>query len=336
MSEDLLERLIKDYLGLGFEGVSLAWQGGEPTLMGLDFYKRAVEFEGKYGFDGQVVSNAFQTNGVLLDSEWAKFFMEYHFLVGISLDGPRELHDHYRKDRAGKGTFDRVMEGIGNCSAHNVEYNILCLLNDVNVRKPDEVFDFYMEQGFEFLQFVPCVERDVRTGEVLDFCISSQEYGDFMCRVFDRWQEYGVDKVSIRMFDSIMHYLISGRHTNCTFGRRCDDYIVVEHNGDVFCCDFFVEEDYKLGNILESGIGEIYSSNKKGEFARAKNRLSNKCFVCRYSQLCRGGCLKDRRTQAGGFKRCSYFCEAYKQFFDHSMGKFQEYAANYSAANRGR
>ena len=332
MSETVLEKMVDDFLKLDFSPHAFAWQGGEPTLMGLDFFKKAVELQSRFGQNGRIVSNSLQTNAVLLDDDWGRFLHEYKFLLGVSLDGPGDLHDHYRRDAAGRGTFDRVMAGIETCRRHRVDFNILVLLNDLNVTEPDRIFDFLAENRFDFWQFIPCVERDPNTGKVADFSVKPQQYGDFMCRIFDRWLELGPEKISVRLFDSLMAYYAYGRHTNCTFSERCNDYVVVEHNGDVFCCDFFVTEQWKLGNILETPVNKLFESDKKYEFARSKRQLANKCIVCRYSDLCRGGCLKDRAFFNDEFCCESYLCAGYKQFFEHVIGTLKQLAARVHAA----
>ena len=316
MSDMILEKMISDYLKLGFAVSNFAWQGGEPTLMGLDFYERAVELQKQYGKDGQVVSNALQTNGILLDNDWCRFLNEYKFLVGISLDGPKKYHDYYRLNNSGHGTFDKVMAAIEKCKKHKVEFNILVLLNDKSIVDPDGLFDFFTSQNIKYLQFIPCVENDAQTGEIASFSITPEQYGNFMVRIFERWKDYGPERLSIRLFDSMMHYALNQHHTNCTFGWYCDDYIVIEHNGDAYCCDFFVGPEYKLGNIMDTSIEKLYLSTVKKEFAERKKQISNKCFVCRHSQICRGGCLKDRLVFNHNFSDSSYFCESYKLIFD--------------------
>lgn len=330
MSEQVLEKLISSYLGLKLAANNFAWQGGEPTLMGLDFYKKVIELQQKYGCDGQVVSNALQTNGILLDDRWCEFLKKYNFLVGISLDGPKDYHDFYRLDHAGNGTFDKVTAAMENCRKGRVEFNILVLLNAKNVVAPDELFDFFTGLKIKYLQFVPCVEKDPATGEIADFSITPEQYGRFLCRLFDRWYDYGPEKLSIRIVDSIMNYLVYGRHTNCTFNRKCDDYIVIEHNGDAFCCDFFVDQQYHLGNLLDRPIEELFQSENKRQFAKQKNKIHNKCLICRYSDICRGGCLKNRIVTNDNFKNPSYFCQAYKRFFDHSLPRLSQLAAKFA------
>jgi len=334
MSDKVLEKLIKDYMQLRFPMAGFAWQGGEPTLMGLDFYKKAVELQQEYGSPGRQVSNSLQTNAILLDDRWCQFLHDYKFLVGISIDGPKELHDYYRKDFSGAGTFDKVMSAIEKCKEYKVEFNTLTLLNDKNVEHPERLFDFLVGQGIRYLQFIPCVELDPLTGRTADFSITPEQYGEFLCRIFDRWYDYGPQNISIRDFDSILSYCITGQHTICTFNKQCSQYIVVEHTGDCFPCDFFVEPKWRLGNIFETPIEKIAAGARKREFARAKQNLCNKCLLCRHLDVCRGGCMKDRIPfDKENFGRESYFCESYKRFFDYAMPKFLQIAAGINASS---
>jgi uncharacterized protein len=326
MSDEVLEKLICDYLGMGFDVNGIAWQGGEPTLMGLDFYEKVVELEKKHGRSGQIISNALQTNATMLDEKWCQFLHDYEFLVGVSLDGPKKFNDYYRIDRAGNGGYERAMAAVDMCRDFKVEFNILALLTNVNVDFPDELFDFFVQHDLKYLQFIPCVEIDTGTNKPADYSITARQYGDFLIRIFDRWREYGPTRISIQMFDSILCYLLNGRHSLCTFNNSCNDYVVVEFNGDVFCCDFFVEKQYKLGNILESRLVDLYGDTVKREFAWAKRPIGNKCFVCRHKSICQGGCLKERLVM-GNLKSESCFCDAYKQFFDYSIGKFMQILA---------
>jgi uncharacterized protein len=208
------------------------------------------------------------------------------------------------------------MTAIDKFRKYKVEFNALVLLNDKNVADPDGLFNFFTSQNIDFLQFIPCVETDPQTGKIAPYSITPEQYGNFMIRIFELWQEYGTDKLSIRLFDSMMHYILYQKHTNCTFGRSCDDYIVIEHNGDVYCCDFFVEPEYKLGNIMQTPIKELFLSEIKKEFSQRKKQLSEKCSLCRHSQICRGGCLKNRLVAEGSFSDPSYFCDGYKMIFD--------------------
>ncbi|MHC4508554.1 MAG: anaerobic sulfatase maturase [Planctomycetota bacterium] len=337
MSEQVLEKLVKDYMQLRFALAGFAWQGGEPTLMGLDFYKKAVELQKKYGVSGQEVGNSLQTNALLLNEKWCRFLHESKFLVGVSIDGPKQFHDAYRLDHSGGGTFDRVMRAIENCKQYEVEFNTLTLINAKNVTHPEDVFDFLIELGVKFLQFIPCVELDQATGQIADFSITPEQYGEFLCRLFDRWYEHGPRKVSIRDFDSILSYYVTGRHTICTFDRQCSQYVVIEHTGDAFCCDFFVEPKWRLGNIFETPIDKLAASRVKKAFARAKKNLCDKCLLCRHLAICRGGCMKDRAPfDKDNFGKESYFCEAYKRFFDYATPRFMQLAAEVNAESPAR
>jgi uncharacterized protein len=296
MSDEVLARLIKDYMQLGFGVVGFAWQGGEPTLMGVDFFRKAVELQKKYGNSGQQVSNTLQTNGVLLDDNWCRFFHDNKFLLGISIDGPKEFHDQYRVDHSGLGTFDRVMRGIENCKKHKVEFSALVLLNNKNVEHPDKLFDFFIENDLTYLQFIPCVETDPATGEVAEFSITPKQYGDFLRSLFDLWYEYGPEKLNIRDFDSLVTYYVMGKHTICAYGKQCAGFVV--------------------------------TSMIKRAFARDKEKLCNKCLVCRHLDICRGGCMKNRaRLSKNETSSESYFCESYKQFFDYTIPRFMQIAA---------
>ncbi len=328
MSDEVLEKLIKDYLQLGFPMAGFAWQGGEPTLMGLDFYRKVVELQKQYGQPGQEVGNSLQTNAILLDDTWGPFLAENKFLVGVSIDGPAEFHDPYRVDHGGHGTFDRVMRAIDTCKKHQVEFNTLTLLQAKNVDHPETLFEFLTNLGTTFLQFIPCVELDPATGRVTDFSVTPEQYGEFLCRLFDCWVKQGLQKTSIRDFDSILSYYLGQRHTICTFDRQCSQYVVVEHAGDVYCCDFFVESMWHLGNIFDTPIESLATCAKKRQFARVKTKLCNKCLVCRHLDICRGGCMKDRAPfDKESYGRESYFCEAYKRFFEYSGPKFMDIAA---------
>ncbi len=334
MGVKVLEKLVKDYLALGFGINGFAWQGGEPTLMGLDFFKEVVKLQNRYRAPGQAIENSLQTNSILLDDDWCRFLRENNFLVGISVDGPEYLHDYYRVNFNSDGTFDKVMAAIERCKKHEVQFNTLTLLNDNNVEHVKELFDFFVENDVKYQQFIPCVEIDPGTGEIADFSITPKQYGDFLCSLFDLWYEFGPEKISIRDFDSIISFCLSGKHTICTFSKQCSGYIVVEHTGQCFCCDFFVRDEFALGNIFETDIAKLAGSDVKRKFARDKQKLPGKCLVCRHLDVCRGGCMKDRIIVEGCQKRENYFCESYKAFFGHSMPRFMQIAAKVASGQQ--
>jgi uncharacterized protein len=220
------------------------------------------------------------------------------------------------------------MKGINNCKRYNVEFSALVLLNNKNVEHPERLFDFLIENELTYLQFIPCVETEPATNKIADFSITPKQYGDFLCRLFDLWYEYGPEKLNIREFDSLITYYVMGKHTICTYSKQCAGFVVVEHNGDAFCCEFFVEPEWRLGNVLETPLEKLAASSIKRTFARDKQNLCNKCLLCSHLDICRGGCMKDRvRLNAKDSNRENYFCEAYKQFFDYTIPRFMQIAA---------
>jgi uncharacterized protein len=295
--------------------------------MGVDFFQKAVYLQKKYGSPGQEISNTLQTNGVLLDDNWCSFFHENKFLLGISIDGPKEFQDQYRLDHSGSGTFDRVIRGIENCKKHQVEFSTLVLLNNKNVEHPETLFNFLVENKLTYLQFIPCVEIDPATNTFADFSITPNQYGDFLCRIFDLWYDYGPEKLNIRYFDSLITYYVMGKHTICAYSKHCAGFVVIEHNGDAFCCEFFVEPQWRLGNIMETSLEELATDSIKRTFARDKQNLCNKCLLCSHLDICRGGCMKDRARFSHDISGQNYFCESYKQFFNYTKPRFMQIAA---------
>lgn len=315
MSDRVLDEMIRQAMELGV--TTFSWQGGEPTLMGLDFFKKAVEAEIKYGSPGTVVANALQTNAVLLDRRWAEFLAEYRFLVGASVDGPARLHDYYRKDVHGKGTHARVMQATQTLRAHGVEVNALVLLNDRNVKEPDEVYNFLKDNEFYFMQFVPCIEPGGK-GIPAPFSITPEDYGEFLVRVFDLWVA-DFPGVSVRDFDDLLLRELGRPPGTCMVSDHCADYVVIEHNGDAFVCDFFVTGRWRLGNILETPLEEIARSELLEQFRNAKAELGAKCSGCEFLGHCYGGCQKHRVALGGVSTEPSYFCTAYKMLFKHAL-----------------
>ena len=314
MSDEVLETLIRDAMRLGV--CTFSWQGGEPAIMGLDFLKKVVQFEMKYGAPGTSVANALQTNGTLLDREWARFLAEYKFLVGLSIDGPAKLHDAHRKDRQGKPTHRRVMDAAKLLRDFEVEFNVLALINDANVTQPDAVYDFLIENEVYFMQFVPCIEPGGK-GMPAPFSITPEDFGKFLVRTFDRYVEDFPD-VSIRDFDDLLLRAVGRTPGTCTVSERCASYVVVEHNGDAFACDFFVTAKWRLGNIMETSLQEIVESEQLERFAAGKSELGKACKSCAYLDRCYGGCQKHRTVLGGKLTDPSYFCKAYKMLFEHA------------------
>jgi len=336
MSDEILKEFISQFMSLVGQHVSFGWQGGEPLLTGLDFFQRVVTYQQQFGKPGQIVGNGFQTNATLIDDDWAKLFKRYNFLIGVSLDGPADIHDFYRLDHGGKPSYDRVMRAIDILKRHGVEYNILTLLNQKNVTQPKRIYDFFMVQGFRFFQFIPCIEKDQVTGKAASFSITPEQYGEFLCKLFDLWIGDGRPSTYMRTFDSLLMAYAGEEMPTCVFRKNCGDYVVIEHNGDVYACDFFVEPDWFLGNLMETPLKEIINTPKFKVFREWKSQLTQKCLQCKWFSLCNGGCPKDRTALQDDVARPSYFCESYKRFFEHSHERFSRLSRQVLAELHGQ
>jgi uncharacterized protein len=326
MALNLLEDYTRQYIeAQRVNQVTFTWQGGEPTLMGLDFFRKALELQQKYRRPGMVVQNSIQTNGTLLDDEWAVFFKKNDFLVGLSLDGPRLLHDAYRHDKGGHGTFDKVMKAVRLLQAHRVEFNILTTLNAANAEHPLEVYRFLRDEvGTDFIQFIPIVERANETGfqegtAVTERSITGEQYGRFMIAVFDEWVKRDVGKVFVQLFDTALNSWLGLPSGLCVFDEICGTGLAMEHNGDIYSCDHFVEPKHKLGNLRKLPMLQMVGSEQQREFGLAKrDTLPRYCRECPVRFACNGGCPKDRvLTTPDGEPGLNYLCAGYKAFFSH-------------------
>jgi uncharacterized protein len=326
MTDELLEEFTRQYIEVQRVGeVTFGWQGGEPTLMGLDFFRRAVELQQKYRRPGMRVHNTLQTNGTTLNDEWCRFFRQHNFLIGLSLDGPRALHDAYRRDRGGKGTFDRVMDGLALLKKHGVEFNVLACVHAANADHPVKVYRFLRDEvGARFIQFIPIVERDNDTGfqegeRVTARSVRGGQYGEFLGGVFDEWVRRDVGRVYVQLFDVALAAWLGQRPGLCIFEETCGTALALEHNGDLYACDHFVEPRYKLGNLQETPLIELVGSKKQRQFGLDKReRLPRYCQECQVRFICNGGCPKNRVLRApDGEPGLNYLCEGYKAFFAH-------------------
>ena len=326
MSDATLEQYIKQLIEAHrVDEVTVAWQGGEPTIMGLDFFRRAMALVEKYRRPGMRFQHTMQTNGTLLDAAWMAFFKEHNFLIGISLDGPRPLHDVYRVDKGGGPTFDKVMRGVRLLQEHGIEYNVLTTVNRVNADYPLEVYRFLRDEiGTQFMQFIPIVERDNDTGyqegeEVTDRSITAEQYGQFLCDIFDEWVRHDVGRVFVQIFDVALAAWVGERPGLCVFEETCGLALALEHNGDLFSCDHYVEPAYKLGNILEIPLIEMVSSDRQRQFGLDKrDTLPQYCRECEVRFVCNGGCPKDRiLTTPDGEPGLNYLCAGLRAFFNH-------------------
>ena len=300
------------------EGIcSFAFQGGEPTLAGLDFFRQVLELEKAHRRPGVEIRNAVQTNGLCIDEEWARFFAENHFLVGLSLDGPAELHDLNRKDGQGKGTYNRILRTVQLFNKFRVEYNILCVVTGQNARAIQKIYRFYRRQGFRWLQFIPCLEPLNQERGREKYHLSCEEYGAFLIRVFDLWFQdlKKGDYVSIRHLDNWPSMLLGEEPESCNMRGCCAVQFVVEGDGGVYPCDFYVLDPWRLGTVGERSFAEMADSETARRFVALSARVPEECGRCPAYPLCRNGCRRDRTLTAEGLVDRSFYCEAYRRFF---------------------
>jgi uncharacterized protein len=325
MDDMTLRTMIAQYMKSAGRCASFGWQGGEPLLTGIDFFKRAVGYQERYGLSAQLVSNNLQTNGTLLNEEWARFFRQYNFFIGVSLDGPEEYHNHYRHSLRGENSFHRTMEGIQTLKNHQVDFSILTVVNDVTVKKPRELYTYFIKNGLCNLQFIPCVELDRDTQEVKGYSVAVADYRDFLCSLFDVWYNNGKPAASIRLFENILAIYMGMEPEICAFKDQCGSYVVIEYNGDVYPCDFFVEDEWALGNLLITPIHEIRNNKKVQTFNSRKREQSSDCAACAWNYICHFGCQHYRP-----YKGENYLCGAYKEFFCYTERRFNRLKENIS------
>ena len=326
MADDLLRNYIRQLIEMHeTPEVVIAWQGGEPTLMGLPFFRRSIDYAKEFLKPGQSLVNTIQTNGTLIDDEWAAFFKENNFLAGISIDGPRAMHDTYRTDKGGAPTFDRVMRGLSHLQQHGVEWNALVTLNHSNAEHPLEVYRFLRDEcRARYIQFIPIVERLHENGvpfgtAITERSISARQYGQFLIDVFEEWVRHDIASVYVQMFDVALANWYGEPSGLCVFSKTCGTALAMEHNGDVYSCDHFVEPAYLLGNIEKTHLLELVSSEQQAKFGRDKfDTLPRYCLDCDVRFACHGACPKDRFiTTPDGEPGLNYLCEGYKMFFHH-------------------
>ena len=329
MSDELLQAYIRQLLEAQPLGeVNVAWQGGEPTLMGIDFFRRAIEHVAQYRKPGQSILHTMQTNGTLLNDEWCAFFKQHHFLVGLSVDGPKHMHDAYRVDKRGVGSFDQVMRGWEVLRRHQVDVNILCTIHAANADHPIEVYRFFRDDlGTRHIQLIPIVERvnsDGRTrfqegNAVTDRSVTAEQWGRFLTTIFDEWLKRDVGTVFVQMFDAALASWVGTAPTLCIFSETCGDAVALEHTGDLYSCDHFVEPKHLLGNIAQTPLAELVASPQQRAFGAAKrDTLPRYCRECPVRFACHGECPKNRFILTpDGEPGLNYLCAGYKAFFTH-------------------
>ena len=336
MNERVLETFIRDYIAIHEEPeVCFFWQGGEPTLLGLKFFRKVLELQGRHCPAGKTVRNALQTNGTLLDRRWAALLRDHGFLVGLSIDGPQRLHDRYRVNRKGGPTFDAVLETLRLLREERVEFNTLSVVHRGNARHGRRVYRFLRDQGVRFMQFIPLVERCRDDGSLAEppsldepppattvapWSVPPQAYGNFMCAVFDEWVRNDVGRVYVQLFDVQLALWTGLPSELCVFAETCGQGLALEHNGDLYSCDHYVYPAYRLGNILEHSIGALAQVPQQQRFGNAKREsLPRCCRDCEFLFACNGGCPKHRFLRTSdGEPGLNYLCPSYKRYFSHT------------------
>ena len=333
MSEELLERFVKDYIeAQTMNEVVFTWHGGEPTLRPLSFYQKAVELQKKYA-GGRIIHNSLQTNGTLLTDEWCRFLKANNWLVGISIDGPEAFHDRYRRDSQGKPSWKKVMEGIRLLQHYGVEWNAMAVVNRYNADHPQAFYRFFKSIGCQYIQFTPIVERNVQHADgrhlasigdatdapVTDFSVTPEQWGSFLCGLFDEWVKQDIGRVFVQIFDSMLANWVGVAPGSCIYAKECGHAGVMEYNGDVYSCDHFVFPQYKLGNINEHTLIEMLYGEKQRRFSQLKyNKLPRQCKECRWAFACHGECPKNRFVNDRyGNPGLNYLCAGYRRFFEH-------------------
>jgi len=317
MSDDLLETFTQQYIeAQTTPEVLFTWHGGETLLRPLSFYQRALELQQRYA-GGRQIDNCLQTNGTLLTDEWCAFFKEHHFLIGISIDGPQELHDHYRKTRNGQPSWERVMKGIRLLQQHEVDWNAMAVVNRLNADHPKEFYRFFKAIGCQYLQFTPIVERE--NGQVTDFSVTPEQWGHFLCSLYDEWVKEDVGEIFVQTFDATLANWAGVTPGVCSLSDMCGHATAMEFNGDLYSCDHFVFPEYKLGNIRQQSLTSMMYGEQQKRFGQRKmEALPRQCKACRFLFACHGECPKNRFVNdCHGEPGLNYLCQGYQQFFQH-------------------
>jgi uncharacterized protein len=321
MADDILEEYILQHIDASATPlIRFSWHGGEPILLGVDYFRKVVALQRKHQPPGRRISNGIQTNGTLLDGEWCRFLASEGFSVGISMDGPKELHDLYRVGKRQAPTHERAMRGYTLLRQHGISCDVLCVVHRGNVRYPVDVYRFFKKIGVTYLGFLPLVEsQDSESSCVSDRSVPAVEFGDFLCAVFDEWLNEDIGRINVQIFEEAIATALGREHRLCIFRKTCGDIPVVEHNGDFFSCDHFVDLQHRVGNVQDTPLVELLDHPSQKAFGQAKlDGLPGFCRNCEFLAMCNGGCPKDRfLTTPGGEAGLNYLCAGYKRFFAH-------------------
>jgi len=338
MPDIILEEYIVQHIEASIESmIRFSWHGGEPTILGVDYFKKIVDLQRKHCPQDQKISNGMQTNGVLIDEEWCRFLADEGFAVGISLDGPQEMHDCYRVTKGGKPSFDQTKRGYELLRRHGIATDVLCVVNDHNVRYPKQVYNFFKQIEVPYVSFLPLVipELGQKGTQVSKSSIRADAWGDFLCTVFDEWQSGDIGRIKVQIFEEAARTAFGQDHSLCIFRETCGDVPVIEHNGDFYSCDHFVDEEHRLGNIIETPLVELIEGPAQRSFGQAKrDTLPHYCLECVVLAMCNGGCPKNRfLLTPEGEKGLNYLCTGYKRFFTHCRPFVDEVAAQWHRQN---
>lgn len=325
LSEETLEILIQKALEYATVHCSFGFQGGEPTLRGLDFFRRVVELQKKYNIHHTEIANAIQTNGLLLDEEWARFLHDNHFLVGLSLDGTKDVHDQNRLDPEGKGTFNRVLQAAQKLTAHEVEFNLLTVVTNRTADSITKIYNFYRRSGLLYQQYIPCLDPLEEARGTSPYSLTPGKYAKFLKTLFDLWYRDVTEGrfIYIRYFENLVGMLMGRPPESCGLGGQCTIQHVVEADGSVYPCDFYCLDPWRLGNIREQSFRELAQSETARRFLAEGCEGREECRNCQFGPICRGGCRRDREPLAAGG---NYFCSAYKEFFAYALPRLQDMA----------
>lgn len=333
MSLETAEILVRRLFAEPRRQVTIGFQGGEPTLIGVEFYRQFIALVKRYNTQNAAVAYSIQTNGHRLNKEWVQFFAENRFLVGISCDGPAKEHNEMRVDAAGHGTFADVMSAVRLLETHKVEFNILCVITGFTARHGRKLYEFFRQKGLRYLQFIPCLDplEEKRGGQ--KFSLTPEKYMAFLRDVFDCWyRDWAAgDYISVRLFEDYVHILCGRGPSTCACAGVCGQYFLVEADGGVYPCDFYVLDEWRMGNILEQPFEELTQSPQARTFLMESRGIADECAVCQYYAVCRGGCKRDRMAEAGNR---NYFCAAFKSFFDYALPRLQTIAQAEIRASR--
>lgn len=328
MSDETMEQMIVRAFDYAEHQVTFAFQGGEPTLAGLDYYKTFVQLVKKHNKNKITVNYALQTNGIKIDDAYASFFAEHHFLLGVSLDGPKEIHDMNRKFPNGSGSYKNVKNAIKLLDQHKVDYNILSVVNKAVAKHPTKVYQYFKKEGYDYLQFIPCLDELGEAHGTNPYALTPEDYGTFLCTLFDQWYKDFMEgrRISIRTFDNILHIVLGYPAESCDMQGVCSTNLVIEADGSAYPCDFYVLDDWYLGNVASNTLQEMIQGETATRFVDHSRVRHDECAKCEFLPVCRSGCRRHKSLDSTGPLELNYFCESYKVFYGHTLDRFKEVA----------